>query len=139
MAEEKLSEKLSIIKKLNDMRQISDAMQIDFLEELDQKPEVKVFEKSIDKRIAETSEINQAYVQMMKKDPLSIHTAYAAIEILSKNGETTNDKFEVVGKMINELNKQVITLTKQQQDIVVVLQKLTKSLIGLVKDKQGLD
>jgi len=132
-------EKVSIVKKLSEMKSQADAMQVDFLQELDQKPEVKVFEKSIDKRIAETSEINQAYIQMMKKDPQSINTVYAAIEILSKNGETTNDKFEVVGKMVNELNKQLMVLAKQQQDIVVILQKLTKNLMSLVKDKQGLE
>lgn len=132
-------EKISITKKINEMRLLAESMQIDFLQELDQKPEVKVFEKNIDRRIAETSEINQAYIQMMKKDPMSINTVYAAIEILSKNGETTNDKFEVVGKMVGELNKQLMLMAKQQQDLVIVVQKLTKSLLSIIKDKQGLE
>jgi hypothetical protein len=124
MTQKKIDLGVSVIQKLSEMLKVTEKMQIDFLKELDASPAVQQIDKRIGSRLFETSETNQAYVQMMKKSPNEIHTVYAAVDVLSKNDEIQNDKFEMLGIMMSELNKHLMTLSKLQHETSQILIKL---------------
>ena len=57
--------------------------------------------------------------------------------MLAKNDETTNDKIEVVGKMLKELNRQLMQVAGLQHEILQTVTRLVKSMAALQSPKAG--